>query len=219
MGECVNLLRNYPKTKRDPFSRAANKTEEDRSVARRFGKEFFDGDRRFGYGGFTYHPRFWENVVPDIMQHYSFKGDEAILDVGCAKGFMIYDFQRMYPNLALRGVDVSSYAIQNSLEIVRNQLSVASAVKLPFSDNSFDLVISVNTLHNLDGEELDLAFKEVSRVSKRHSFIVVDAYKDDIEKEAMFAWNLTAKTIKSVEEWKKYFEQVGYLGDYYWFTP
>lgn len=215
----IDLLKNYPKTSRDLNSRAAEKTEEDRAIARKFGKEFFDGERRHGYGGFSYHPRFWEPVIPTIKKHFELNDGDALLDVGCAKGFMIKDFSRLIPGLNVRGVDISEYAISNVIDGMEGKCEVGDARSLPFADGSFDVVISINTIHNLERSELVRALQEIQRVQCRGSFITVDAYRTDDEKEAMMAWNLTAKTILHVDEWKTLFEKAGYTGDYHWFMP
>lgn len=219
MGQEIDLLVNYPKTKRNIEERGNSKTEEDRAIARKFGKEFFDGDRKHGYGGYNYHPRFWQPVVPTFRDYYNLSSESKVLDVGCGKGFMLYDFKLMMPGISVNGIDISSYAIENSIAVVKPDLQVANAKKLPFGDNFFDLVISINTVHNLAGDELIMALQEIERVSKGHSFITVDAYRHDKEKELMFAWNLTAKTILHVEEWQSLFKEAGYTGDYYWFMP
>ncbi|MDC0379367.1 class I SAM-dependent methyltransferase [Litorivicinus sp.] len=218
MGREVDLLARYPRTNRDITGRLKAKTESDRTVARKFGKEFFDGDRKHGYGGFRYDPKYWQSVVEDIKNFYGLDASSRILDVGCAKGFMLYDFKRIV-GCAVKGIDISEYAIENSLEAVRPFLDVADARELPFPDDCFDLVISVNTIHNLDGDCLVKALNEIQRVSKRHTFITVDAYRSEQESEAMFAWNLTAKTILSTDDWKELFGRVGYQGDYFWFIP
>jgi ubiquinone/menaquinone biosynthesis C-methylase UbiE len=141
------------------------------------------------------------------------------LDVGCAKGFMLYDLSQLIPGIKIRGIDVSEYAINNSMPEVRKFIQVANAKKIPFPDNSFDVVISINTIHNLERAECGQALREISRVSKKYSFITVDAYRNDEEKKNMHAWNLTAKTIMSVDDWKLFFKEAGYVGDYYWFIP
>lgn len=215
----VDLLINYPRTKRNVQERGATKTEQDRAVARKFGKDFFDGDRRHGYGGFNYHPRFWQPCVPTFQKHFDLKPNSKILDVGCAKGFMLYDFTQVIPGVEVAGVDVSSYAIENAVDQVKPFVKVADAIKLPYKDKSFDLVISINTIHNLEKDDLGRALQEIERVSKGKSFITVDAYRNDEEKELMHAWNLTAKTMMHVDEWKVFFKEVGYTGDYYWFIP
>ncbi len=219
MGREIDLMRNYPKTKRDSKARGASKTEADRALAREFGRAFFDGDRSHGYGGFSYNSRFWEPVVPDFQSHFDLKSGSTLLDVGCAKGFMLFDMQRLIPGLQVYGVDISSYAIENAKAEVREFCQVANVIDLPFDDNSVDVVVSITTIHNLEGDDLVKALREIERVSRKGSFITVDAYRNDEEKEAMFAWNLTAKTILHVDEWKQLFLDVGYTGDYYWFMP
>lgn len=219
MGREIDLLHDYPRAKRDVKQRGAEKTEEDRAIARRFGREFFDGERRHGYGGFSYHPRFWQPVIPAFRDCYGLHAASSVLDVGCAKGFMLHDLQSLIPGIAVRGVDVSSYAIEHAIDSVKPFVQVGNALELPFADASFDLVVSINTLHNLDRPELIRALREVGRVSRGPAFITVDAYRNEEEREAMFAWNLTAKTILSVPEWLELFAEAGYEGDYYWFIP
>jgi len=219
MGIEIDLLENYPKAKRNLDERAASKTEEDRAVARQFGKDFFDGDRRHGYGGFSYHPRFWQPVIPTLQTHFGLDGDSSLLDVGCAKGFMLHDLAELIPGIKVAGVDVSSYAVEHAIEDMRPFVQVADARELPFPDKSFDVVISINTVHNLERADLAQALREIERVARKGSFVTVDAYRDEGERERMMAWNLTAKTIMSVEEWVAFFDECGYTGDYFWFIP
>jgi SAM-dependent methyltransferase len=215
----IDLMENYPQTKRDVSARGSSKTEEDRAIARRYGKEFFDGSRDHGYGGFSYNERFWTPVIPTFQNHWDLDSNSAVLDIGCAKGFMIYDMQRLIPGITIAGLDISEYAIDNSHESVKEFCQVGNAIDLPFDDNSFDVSISITTMHNLEGDELTKALQEIERVSKKGSFITVDAYRDEAQKERMMAWNLTAKTVLHVDEWKEMFDDVGYTGDYHWFMP
>jgi SAM-dependent methyltransferase len=219
MGLEIDLMANYPKAKRNLEERAARKTEDDRAIARQFGKEFFDGDRRYGYGGFSYNPKFWRPVIPAFEAHFGLDGNSSVLDVGCAKGFMLHDLIETIPGITVAGVDISSYAISNALDSVRPFVRVANATHLPYPDKSFDVVMSINTIHNLDTEDLVAALKEIERVSRRGSFVTVDAYRTEDEKNRMMAWNLTAKTILHVDEWIALFEEAGFTGDYYWFIP
>jgi ubiquinone/menaquinone biosynthesis C-methylase UbiE len=132
---------------------------------------------------------------------------------------MLYDLKKNIPGIKVNGIDISEYAIENSLKEIKEDLIVGNATNLPYEDNSFDVVISINTVHNLDIENCAKALKEIQRVSKKHSFITVDAYRNDKEKESMYAWNLTAKTIMSVEGWVNFFDKNDYKGDYFWFIP
>ena len=218
MGTEIDLLKNYPRTKRDPGARGATKTEEDRAIARQFGKDFFDGDRKYGYGGYSYNSRFWQPVVHDFIEFYSLDENSSILDIGSGKGFMLYDFLQLLPGVKVQGIDISEYAIENSLEEIKEFQQVADARDLPFEDDSFDLAISINTLHNLERDECALGLREAQRVSK-DTFITVDAYSNEQERIDMDAWNLTALTFMHVDEWKTFFKEEGYSGDYYWFIP
>lgn len=219
MGKEIDLLVNYPKTPRNLDQRAAEKTEEDRAIARRFDREFFDGERRHGYGGFRYMPRFWQPVIPTFCDYWQLGAGSSVLDVGCAKGFMLHDMAELIPGITVQGIDISEYAIQNAIDDMRPNLQVANATQLPFPDKAFDVVISINTVHNLERDDCAQALREIERVSRGKSFVTVDAYRDEAEKERMYAWNLTARTIMSVDEWIAFFSDVGYTGDYFWFIP
>lgn len=215
----INLLAKYPRTKRNIDNRAEQKTEEDRRIAKKFGQEFFDGDRKHGYGGFHYHPRFWTEVVPDFIRHYNLTNESKILDVGCAKGFMLYDFKKALSSITVEGIDISQYAIENAKKEIKQFLSIRDAKNLSrFKNKEFDLVISINTIHNLPLEECKQALREIQRVGEK-AFITVDAWTNDKEKENMFKWNLTAETFMHIDDWKRLFEEVRYAGDYYWFIP
>lgn len=215
----IDLLSKYPKPKRDIKKRGLKKTYHDRKIARKFGKDFFDGDRRHGYGGFSYNPKYWSKVVLDFKKHWKLNKYSSVLDVGCGKGFMLHDLKKTVKGIKIAGIDISRYAIKNSKSSVKKFLKVANAKKLPYPDKSFDVVIAINTIHNLNKRECIRSIKEIMRVSKYHSFITVDAFKNKKEKDRMYAWNLTAKTILSVKEWKKLFNNIGYKGEYYWFIP
>lgn len=215
----IDLLVDYPKAKRSVEERGQSKSEEDRAIARRFDREFFDGDRRHGYGGFKYHPRFWQPVIPTIQRHFNLGARSSVLDVGCAKGFMLHDMVQLIPGITVKGVDISRYAIESAIEDMKPHVQVADAKSLPFPDRSFDVVISINTIHNFDRADCATALREIERVKRRGAFVTVDAYRTEDEKQRMHAWNLTARTIMSVDEWVTFFGEVGYSGDYYWFIP
>ena len=219
MGIEINLMSKYPKTKRDIDSRGKSKTEQDRIIARKFDKDFFDGDRRHGYGGYKYNKKFWSPVIPDFINYYSLNNSSSILDIGCGKGFMVYDFKSFLPKANVQGIDISKYAIDNSLPEVSEFLHLGNAKNLPFEDNSFDLVTSIVSIHNLEINDCALAIREINRVSRKYAFITVDAYSNDEERDLMHEWNLTAMTIMSCNEWVEFFKENNYIGDYYWFKP
>lgn len=214
----INLLNTYPSINRDVEGRFKLITDEHHKIARKFGKDFFDGDRLVGYGGYKYDGR-WVSVVERFRDHYGLTSKSSVLDVGCAKGFMLHDFMQVIPGIKVAGIDISKYAIDNAMEAVKPFVSIANAKNLPFEDKSFDLVISITTIHNLPLKKCKQAIREVQRVSKKHAFITLDAYRNNLERERMKMWNLTALTYMSVEDWKRLFAEVGYTGDYYWFIP
>lgn len=213
----IDLLDKYPKSRRPIDERGSLITEEHRGIARRFGPEFFDGDRLTGYGGYSYNAKFWTETVARFRDHYNLLNDCRILDIGCAKGFMLHDFSILMPDATLAGIDVSEYAITNAIEDMRPILSTGSADNLQFDDNSFDLVISINTIHNLPREQCATALREIERVSRGSAYITVDAWRNNIEKQNMLKWNLTAQTYMHVDDWIELFQEVGYSGDYWWF--
>ena len=219
LGREIDLLVNYPKAKRDLTARLESKSEESRAIGRKFGFDYFDGDRNHGYGGFSYNSRFWQPVIPTIVETYQITNQSKVLDIGCAKGFFLYDLKQAFPEISIKGIDISEYAISHSLPEVKQELQVGNATALPFADSTFDFVMSINTIHNLNRSDCAKSLQEIERVTKGNSFITVDAYRNDEEKARMEAWNLTALTMMSVDEWKDFFLEVGYSGDYYWFIP
>ena len=218
MGQEINLLRKYPKTKRDPSERSIQKTEETIKIAKQFGKDYFDGKRIYGYGGYHYNPKYWKGVVDDFINFYNITENSKVLDIGSGKGFMMYDFIKRIPNLFIRGLELSEYAILKSIDEIKNYQILGNAKKLPFENKSFDLAISIVTLHNLNKKDCAKSLREISRVSKK-SYITLDAYSNFNEKKKMMNWNLTAETVMHVDEWKDFFKQNSYDGDYYWFKP
>ena len=218
MGTEIDLMRLYPK----PNNRMAERPEitpEDQEISRRFDSEYFDGDRRHGYGGFSYHPRFWTETVDLFTTHYNLKQNARILDVGCAKGFMLKDFALRLPYAHLAGVDILPYAIKHAEPEVVRYLQVASAEQLPFEDDTFDFVVSINTIHNLEQEGCLRAFAEVERVCRGHAFIMVDGWKNEEERTLLQRWVLTARTMLSAGDWVALMNESGYTGDYAFWNP
>jgi ubiquinone/menaquinone biosynthesis C-methylase UbiE len=213
----INLMNKYPRSKRPIDERGSLITEEHRAIARQFGESYYDGDRLYGYGGFSYHPRFWEETVKQFRDHYNLPDNAAILDVGCAKGFMLHDFKRLMPGARIAGIDISEYGIGHAIDTVKGCLQVGNATDLPFEDKSFDLVISVNTIQNLHEPECRKAVREIQRVSKGNAFLTVDAWRNEQERERLMKWNLTALTYMHVDRWNVLFKEEGYTGDFYWF--
>lgn len=217
-GREINLLDRLPAVRRDPKARALAKTAEDRALAKQFGRDFFDGERRHGYGGYRYDGR-WLPVARRIAEHYQLPANARILDVGAAKGFLMHDFLQVLPQATVRGLDVSAYAKDNAHGNVGPLIDLGSAESLPYPDKSFDLVISINSIHNLPLERCKAALREMERVSRAHKFVTIDAWRTEEEHQRLLDWILTAETYMSVDDWVRLFAEVGYTGDCWWFIP
>lgn len=201
-------------TKRDYLARVneADKAE-CAGVALRWGKDYWDGSRRTGYGGYRYDGR-WRQVADAMAAHYGLKPGASILDVGCGKGFLLYDFTQAVPGAKVAGIDVSRYAVENAKEEVLPFLQVGRAEKLPYPDKSFDLVYSVMTLHNLKNFELFDALKEIERVARGPKHIAIETYRNEREKANLLYWQLTCRSFYMPDEWEWFFKLAGYTGDW-----
>jgi protein-L-isoaspartate(D-aspartate) O-methyltransferase len=182
-------------------------------IAKRFDRDYWDGDRRHGYGGYRYDGR-WRAVADAMREHYGLEAEARVLDVGCGKGFLLHDLTQSVPGIEVAGIDVSAYAIAHAKEEVRPYLRAGSAIELPWHDDSFDLVISINTLHNLRCYELERALCEIERVGRRHKYVCVESYRSEAEKVNLLYWQLTCESFYSPEEWRWWFGRCGYSGDH-----
>jgi len=204
----------HSKTKRDYLKRVNEFPKaEAAKLAKKFDFDYWDGDRKTGYGGFRYDGR-WASVAQKLATHYQLKAGQKVLDIGCGKGFLLYDLMQAVPGLQVFGLDISQYAIDHSKEEVRPHLKQGTATSLPYPDHSFDLIISITTLHNLYCYELDQAFREIERVGKSHKYIVVESYRNEEEKANLLYWQLTCESFFTPLEWEWWFRQTGYSGDH-----
>jgi SAM-dependent methyltransferase len=212
----INLLRRYPSGKRNVQKRANAKTDTLVNIARQYEFEYFDGSREYGYGGYYYDGR-WIPVAEDIIAHWGLKPGMRVLDVGCAKGFLVKDLMKVCPGLEVFGLDVSRYALSQCEQDLVGRLHLGNAINLPFPDNSFDGVVCINTIHNLDRSDCITALKEIERVTRDgRAYVQVDSYRSDEERELFLDWMLTARTHEYANGWKKIFQEAGYTGDFYW---
>jgi len=182
-------------------------------IALRFDKDYWDGDRDVGYGGYQYDGR-WRAVADVMVEHYGLKSGDRVLDVGCGKGFLLYEFTQAVPGIEVVGLDISEYALEHSKEEVQAKLRQGHARSLPFEDGAFDFVLSINTLHNLYVDDLWASITEIERVGRGAKHITVEAYRNEQEKVNLLYWQLTCRAFHTPEEWQWLFEKVGYTGDY-----
>jgi ubiquinone/menaquinone biosynthesis C-methylase UbiE len=204
-----------PKTKRNIEKRAEEKDAAVIAISRKFGKEYWDGERKYGYGGYRYDGR-WRSVARDMIEHFRLEPGMRVLDVGCGKGFLVKDLMLECPGLEAFGLDVSHYALMHCEKEVVGRLHLGTAESLPFPDGSFDCVISLNTIHNLTREGVVVAMREIQRLSGGRAFVQVDSYRTPEEREIAVSWIITARFHDYPEGWLKVYSEAGYTGDYYW---
>lgn len=214
MGE-IDLLRGLPRTKRNLEKRAEAKNPEIVRISKQYGKMYFDGPREYGYGGYRYDGR-WVPVAHDIVEHVSLKPGNRVLDIGCAKGFLVKDLMQVCPGLEVFGLDISEYALMHCEPEVIGRIHLGSGDHLPFPDNSFDYVLSLNTIHNFSRDKAIRAMQEIQRISGGRAFVQVDSYRTPEQKEIFESWVLTAEFYDYPDGWVTMFEEAGYTGDYYW---
>jgi len=183
------------------------------ALAKQWGFDYWDGDRRICYGGYRYMPGRWAPVAQAMIDHYGLKAGDKVLDIGCGKGFLLYEMSLLVPGLEIHGIDVSTYAIENAKEEIKDRLQIANANKLPFADDYFDFVFSITTLHNLHNYDLDKALREMERVGKR-KYLCVESYRNETEKANLMYWQVTCEAFCTPEEWDWWFKQTGYSGDH-----
>ena len=208
------IERVHTSTKRNYLERVVEHDKaECATISKQFGKDYWDGDRRYGYGGYNYDGR-WRSVAENIANHYNLETGSKILDIGCGKGFLLYEFAQVVAGAQVVGIDISKYAIDNGKEEIQQFLQIGNATVLPFEDNTFDLVVSINTLHNLYNFDLKKALQEMERVGKQNKYLVVDSYRTEEEKMNLLYWQITCECFYTPQEWEWFFQESGYTGDY-----
>lgn len=204
----------HKKAQRDYIGRVVSDNKAECAlVAKQFDRDYWDGDRKYGYGGYQYDGR-WRVVAQEMADHYQLKPGQRVLDVGCGKAHLLYELTQVVPGLEVAGLDISQYAVDHAKEEVKPYLRQGRAQELPYPDQSFDLVYSLNTLHNLYIFDLKKAVQQIGRVSRNNSYIVVESYRNEQEKVNLLYWQLTCESFFNVPEWEWLYQEWGYTGDY-----
>ncbi len=214
MGKLLNIITPlHKRTARDYVGRMTDSKVECMKVAKQYGSDYWDGDRRYGYGGYKYDGR-WEVVAKRLIEHYQLPKNARILDVGCGKAFLLYELKKLLPEAEVAGFDISEHGLADAKEEIRDNLfNYKAQDPYPYGDKEFDLVISLTTLHNLHLFELKSAVGEIERVGK-NKFIVVEGYRDDEELFNLECWALTCESFFKPQEWIWLYNEFGYTGDY-----
>lgn len=201
-------------TRRDYLARMLDDKPHCMQVAKQYGRDYWDGDRRYGYGGYSYRPGYWSPVAEALINTYGLRDGSRVLDVGCGKAFLLHELISIQPGLEIVGGDISQHGLDGATDVVRPHLQQLDARQpLPFRDHEFDLVISLATLHNLRLPNLHGCLSEIARVG-RNGYVMVESYRNEQELFNLQCWALTCETFLDVEEWKWLFAQCDYRGDY-----
>ena len=215
MGQLKNIVTPlHQATKRDYRARMLDDKVQCMKIAKQYGKDYWDGDRRYGYGGYKYLPGRWKPVAKELIHTYNLGPGSRVLDVGCGKGFLLHEMLLLEPELRIVGFDISSHGISCANDLVKPHLFLHQAQSVyPFPDQEFDLVISLGTLHNLRLFDLKTALAEIQRVSKS-AYVMVESYRNEQEMFNLECWALTAESLFDAAEWIWLYSQFRYSGDY-----
>lgn len=212
-----NALRCYPQPKEPRYVGPRLRTIKNKIIASYRDERYYDGDRNNGYGGFRYDGR-WKKIVESMCEDYGLTKDSVLLQVGCEKGFLLHDFKERFPNMKIRGTEISDYAIANSMPLAKPYIVKSDFTKLPFEDREFDFVIAIGVVYTLNLRDAISCLKEIQRVGKGKSFVTLGAYRDERGARLFKYWTLLGATILHVDEWIEVLKEAGYTGDYCFFT-
>ena len=207
----------HKKTSRDYLARVNDKEfpkYKAAELAKKFDFDYWDGDRRINYGGYKYIEGRWEKIAQEMIKYYNLPEDAKILDIGCGKGYLLYDFKKCLPKCEIHGIDISKYAVENCKDEIKDRLILGNANNLPWEDNYFDLVVSIMSLHCLHTYDLLKSLQEMQRVSKNNKYLCVESYRNEKEKANLLYWQVTCEAFNTPEEWEWWFNLAGYNGDY-----
>ena len=208
------ITNHHKKTKRNYLERVNKINKAEAAIkAKKWDYDYWDGSRDINYGGYHYDGR-WEPIAKKMIDHYKLTNNSKILDIGCGKGFLLFEFKKLLPGCEIRGLDISGYAIENAKEEVKSFILKGHANSLPFENDYFDLIISLNTLHNLYCYDLKKSLIEIERVSKQNKYICVESYRNEHERINLLYWQVTCECFFTPDEWKWWFKESGYNGDH-----
>ena len=202
MGKLVQFVTSlHTSTKREYLARMVDEKILCMHKAKEYEEDYWDGDRRFGYGGYKYLPGRWKPVAESLIETYNLNNSSSILDVGCGKGFLLHEIKLLLPEITIKGFDISNHGLSCALDSVKDDLFIHKAQELyPFKNNEFDLVISLGCLHNLRLMELEVALGEIERVGKQ-GYIMLESYRNEAEQFNLQCWALTCESFFDEDEW------------------
>ena len=212
-----NPLKGYPQPAEPRYVGPHVRTIRNRIKASYRGRDYYDGDRNSGYGGFKYDGR-WVPIAKNMYQEYGLNGSSAVLQVGCEKGFLLHDFHQLFPQMKVRGTEISNYPIENAMLSVKPYITKAPFTELPFADGEFDLVIAIGVVYTLTLRDAISCLQEIQRVGKGKGFVTLGAYRNEEESRLFRYWTVLGCTVLHVDDWVEVLKETGYTGDYHFTT-
>ncbi len=204
----------HKSTKRDYLARMNDDKVHCMLKAKEYGADYWDGDRRYGYGGYNYRAGYWTPVAQSLIDTYNLKPGSKILDLGCGKGFLLHELLLLEPELQVVGTDISEHGLSHTTDLVKPHVQIHDARgEFKWQDKEFDLVISLTLLHNLRAFDLENCLREIQRIGKSH-YVTSESYRTELEQFNLQCWALTCETFFDLDEWLWMFEKTGYTGDY-----
>ena len=204
----------HKSTKRDYLARMNDDKVHCMLKAKEYGADYWDGDRRYGYGGYNYRAGYWTPVAQSLIDTYNLKPGSKILDLGCGKGFLLHELLLLEPELQVVGTDISKHGLSHTTDLVKPHVQIHDARgEFKWQDKEFDLVISLTLLHNLRAFDLENCLREIQRIGKSH-YVTSESYRTELEQFNLQCWALTCETFFDLDEWLWMFEKTGYTGDY-----
>ncbi len=214
MSELNLISKLHNSTKRNYLKRMLNEKVKCMKISKRYEFDYWDGDRKYGYGGYKFIPGRWKNVANKLIKKYKLSNNSKILDIGCGKAFLLYEMKKILPGMKVHGLDISSHGIKNAPKLIRDNLAKYDIRKgLNFKKKSFDLVISLACLHNLEISHLFKIIKKINMIGKK-KYIMVESYRNEKELFNLQCWALTCESFFSKKEWIWLFKKLGYSGDH-----
>ena len=215
MGQLLEIVTPlHQATQRDYLTRMQDEKVHCMKVAKQYEKEYWDGDRRFGYGGYKYMAGRWKPVAEELIKIYNLTNQSSVLDIGCGKAYLLYEMKLLLPDLKVVGFDISEHGLGEAKKEISEFLFIHKAQEqYPFEDNAFDLVISLGCFHNLRIFELEKALTETERVGKQ-GYVMLESYRNELEQFNLQCWALTCESFFDHEEWPWIYKHFGYTGDY-----
>ena len=214
MKEVKIITKNHLKTKRNYLGRMLDSKIKCMNEASRYGKNYWDGKRKYGYGGYKYIEGFQTPIAQKIIKNFNLTNKSRIIDLGCGKGFLLYEIKKILPNIDIVGLDISRYAKRNGKKEIKNFIKIHNLeTKLPFKKKYFDLAITINSFHNLKINHLELAIKEMIRISK-NQYLAVESYRNNKELFNLQCWALTCQSFFKKSEWKWLLQKFKFKGIY-----